>query len=160
MPRSPMSVSYPSARTSTNSWACAIRAARSTSSSLAPGRPKAMFSRTVVGKGEGARGVGDVRAVEEDAAPLGVVEPWDERRQRRLAGAGVADQGDDAAGVDLEVDLREHGALGLVAERDVVEDDPPTAGRQIARTRPVPDLLRLVGGLEHPLPPPGPPPAL
>ena len=73
-----------------NSCACASRAARSTSSSVASGAPKAMFSRTVAEKRNGScattpivaaqrgqRHVAHVGAVDRDAA---------RRRRRRSAG--------------------------------------------------------------------------
>ena len=74
-------------------------------------------------------------AVDRDAPGLHVVEARDERGERRLAGAGVADQRDDAPGLELEVDVVQDGPLRVVAERDVVEDDASRARRQRAARR-------------------------
>ena len=72
--------------------------------------------------------VAHVDAVERDAAGLRVVEARDERRERRLARARAADQGDGAAGGEREVEVAQHGPVGVVAERDVA--------RSAARRRP------------------------
>ena len=50
------------------------------------------------------RHAGDVLAVELDMAGAGARLAEDRHHQRRLAGAVGADQGDDLAGVDLEID--------------------------------------------------------
>ena len=49
-PRSPTTVSYPSGSVATSSWICAARAAYSISASVASGRAKRRFSRTVAWK--------------------------------------------------------------------------------------------------------------
>ena len=54
------------------------------------------------------RGVGDVAPVEDDRAAVGLDQPGDGLEQRRLAGAVGAEQGDDLALADLEVDAEQH----------------------------------------------------
>ena len=53
---------------------------------------------------------GDVLAVDQDAAALRVVEMQQQVHQRRLAGAGRADQPDALAGRDAQVDAVQHAA--------------------------------------------------
>ena len=50
------------------------------------------------------RHIGDVAAIELDLAGAGARLAEDRHHQRRLAGAVGADQGDDLAGIDLDVD--------------------------------------------------------
>ncbi len=50
------------------------------------------------------RGIGDHLAVEEDVAVVDVLEQIDAAKERRLAGAGRADQSDGLVLGDLEVD--------------------------------------------------------
>ena len=59
----------------------------------------------------GQRQVADVDAVDGDPAGGDVVEPADQRGQRRLARAGGPDQRDRLAGGDVEVDAVEHGRV-------------------------------------------------
>ncbi len=97
------------------------------------------------------RHVADVDAVERDAAGRHVVEARHERGERRLAGAGVADQRDRGAGGDVEVDVLQHRLALAVRERDALEPDHARSRRELDRARPVGDLLRLVEHLEDPL---------
>ena len=60
-----------------------------------------------------------VVAVDQQPAALRVVEARDQLRQRRLAGAGLADQGDRLAGRDVQVDPLERPAR-LRLERELV----------------------------------------
>ena len=66
-----------------------------------------------------------VAAVEQDAAGGRVVEPRQQVEERRLAGAGAADEGDAAAGLDDERDALEGGVAVGVDEGDVLEADLP-----------------------------------
>ena len=50
----------------------------------------------------------DVGAVEQEAAGVGAVDAGETLHERRLAGAVVADQRGDLAGVDREVDVVQH----------------------------------------------------
>ena len=82
------------------------------------------------------RDVAQVVPVDRDP-PFGrVVEAGDQLRDRRLAGAGVADERDRRAGRHVELDpvqhLRERRA---VAEADVLEVDVPVDPRQLERVR-------------------------
>ena len=84
-------------------------------------------------------GLLDVRglAEEPELARVGEVHARDGLDQRRLAGAVVADQGDDLAGVDVEVHVGErlHGAEALV---DAVQvEDRVAHSRCSFRRRPV-----------------------
>ena len=89
-----------------------------------------------------------VGPVDEYPTPLDVVEARDQRRNRRLAGAGVADQGDAPSGHDLEVEVVQDRAAGLVSERDALEAHLAGAGWQLAGVGVVGDVLRLVDHLE------------
>ena len=55
----------------------------------------------------GRRLVGDVAAVDEDRAAGGVLEAGDQPEQRGLAAAGGADEDDELAVLDVEVDVRD-----------------------------------------------------
>ena len=98
-----------------------------------------------------ARDVAHVDPVDQHAPRVGVVEARHERGERRLACARGPDQRDRAARLDLEVDALEHGPLGVVAEPDAGEDDPPGAVGKLDRGGCVGHLLRLVDYLEEPL---------
>ena len=65
IPRSPITVSYPSGSCAMNSCACASRAAARSPRRVASGRPKARFSRTVAEKRNGSC------AIDADLAPQG-----------------------------------------------------------------------------------------
>ncbi len=108
-------VSKPFSRRSMNSSASASCAACSISAVDAPGRPKAMLSRTAGGKdGDVLRhdgdagahrrriGLADVDAVDDHLAAVGIVEAQDQREDGALAGAGRADDRDRLAGLHLE----------------------------------------------------------
>ena len=71
----------------------------------------------------------NIDAVDRDAAALDVVEPQQQVDQRRLAGAGRADDPDPLARPDLEADVAQHVVFALVGKPDVVEDDVPGGGR-------------------------------
>ena len=82
----------------------------------------------------GRRHVAQVVAVDEDAAGGRVVEARDELGQRRLAGAGRADQRDRLAGRHGQVDVAQRLALA-VGEDDVIERDLAAQPRQLVRRR-------------------------
>ena len=82
---------------------------------------------------------------------LRVVEARDQRGERRLARAGAADQGDRGARRDCEVELAQHGAVGVVAERHAFEAQLAAAGRQLARAWRIGDVGGLVEHLEDAL---------
>ena len=146
------------------SCACASLAARSTSSSVASGAPEGDVLAD--GRREEERvlrddadlapqrlelHVADVDAVDRDPSLGRVVEPGDERCERRLAGPGVTDQRDGSARLQLEVDLVEHGPAGCVLERHALVVDAAFTRRHLGRIRLVGDLLGLVHDLEDPL---------
>ena len=58
-----------------------------------------------------------------DRAALAVVEAQQQVDDRRLAGAGAADEADLLARADVQVELVDHAALLAVVEADVVEAD-------------------------------------
>src|SRR5687768_16346783 len=72
-------------------------------------------------------------AVDAHRALLGVVEPRDEVAERRLARAGLADDGGPRSRRDVEVDAGERPVVLAVAEPDVVERDVAARGGQLAR---------------------------
>ena len=67
--------------------------------------------------------VGDVLPVDQDAAALDVVEAQQQVDQRRLAGAGAADQPDLLAGLHVERQVVDDARLAAVVEADVLEAD-------------------------------------
>ncbi len=67
----------------------------------------------------------DVDAVECDPARGDLVEPHEEVDQRRLAGAGRADDGDGLAGLDRQRQVLDQRDVRAVAERDLLERHPP-----------------------------------
>ena len=67
------------------------------------------------------RDVAQVDAVDRDASLARVVEAGEQLRDRRLAGARVADERDRRAGRDVEVDPVQRPRARAVAEADVLE---------------------------------------
>ena len=65
----------------------------------------------------------NVDAADADRSALDVVEAQQQTRQRGLAGAGVADDGDGFAGFDAETHVAQHPVLVFVGEPDVIEFD-------------------------------------
>ena len=92
-----------------------------------------------------------VDAVDLDSALADVVETGDERGEARLARAGVPDQRHRAPGLELEVDVLEHGPVVAVGEGDVAECDASRPRRQLACSGLVANLLGLVEHLEDAL---------
>ena len=72
-----------------------------------------------------ARHLAALDAVDADPALIDLVEPHEQVDQRGLAGAGRSDDGDRLAGFDDEVEVLDERDVGQVAERDVLELDPP-----------------------------------
>ena len=97
------------------------------------------------------RQLAHVGAVQQHAAPVDVVEARDQGGEGGLAAAGGPDQRDRLAGRDLEVDLRQHRPLAVVAEPDLLEPQHAGTDRQRARVRPLDDVALLVEHLEHAL---------
>src|SRR5260370_11285062 len=77
------------------------------------------------GGGERLEGdVADVGSVDQDAAPLWLVQPCDEIRERRLARAGLADDRRARPGRDRRADVLERPWRAVVvAKPDLVEAD-------------------------------------
>ena len=82
-------------------------------------------------EGEGA----DVVPVEGDHAVVGVVEPGQQRDDRRLAGTGAADERDGLPRRDLQADVAQHRTRRQIPERHVPQADR-AAGVAPARRRP------------------------
>ena len=121
-----------------------------------------MFSKIVVVEEEGLLGhdrdlveegaafdVAQIDAVDLDRAAGRVVEAQHQIDQRRLARAGSADDGDDLAGRDREVDAREHRLLAVV-EVHVAKADLGRALGHRPRVRPIGDLRLHVEQVEEP----------
>jgi hypothetical protein len=94
--------------------------------------------------------VAHVDAVDEDAPRRDVVEARHERGERRLPRARVPDEGDRAAGGNVEVDVLEHCAV-CIRKRDVLEGDAAHAAWEVASVCEIGDLLGLVEHFEDPL---------
>ena len=69
------------------------------------------------------------------APAVDLVEAHEQVDERRLAGAGRADDRDRLARLGVEVEVLDERRVGLVAERDVLEGDRPVDVRQLARRR-------------------------
>ncbi len=69
------------------------------------------------------RDVADILAVDQDAAAGDIVEAEQQPRDRRLAGAGRADDGDGVPGRDVEAQAFEDRPRRLVGKRNVLEAD-------------------------------------
>ena len=95
--------------------------------------------------------VGDVHAVEGDPARVQLVEAHDEVDERRLAGAGRADDGDRLARLDDEVESVDERLLRGVGERDLLERDATVRVVDTLRRNGVRLLLRGVEDGEDPL---------
>ena len=91
----------------------------------------------------------DVVAVDRHAAALRVEEPDDQVDERRLAGAGRADDRDHLAGQRLDGHTAQHGLARVVAEPRVLHADVPPPDRQVARARGVVHVERRVEDLDH-----------
>ena len=145
MPRSPTGVSKPCGMRAMNSAARAASAARSISASLAPGRPKRMFSRTLpantaascgtsaMRERTSARvGLGQAHAVERHAAGERIVEAQDEMKHRAFAGAGRTDQRELFARPHVEGDAVEHRRVGArrIKKAHIAELDLAARGRR------------------------------
>ena len=137
------------------------RARPSMSASVASGCPISRFSRTLAENSVGSsnanptcaaqaaqREVAHVVAVERDPPAGRVVEPREQRRERRLARTGRADERERLAGMDREVDAAQHGAGRCpgYAKRTSSNRTSPRACTSVARVRAVGDD-RL--GVEH-----------
>ena len=94
----------------------------------------------------GERAVAQVASVEQDPPRRRVVEPRDQRAERRLADAGRAHHGDAAAGRDVQRDVAQRVPSLRVGERHVLERE--VAVRAAAAVRAGPVLQHLVGA-EH-----------
>ena len=96
--------------------------------------------------------VADVDPVKQNAAALDLVQPRGQVPERRLAGAGLADDCRARPGRHVEGDVfqRPRG-VGGVAEPDVVEGHVAAAGRKRHRVRALVDLYRQVEVLEDPV---------
>ena len=94
------------------------------------------------------RHVVEVDAVDRDPAARRLVEPREQLRDRRLAGAGVADERDRRPRRDVEVDPVQHlladSPPRAVREVDVLEADVALDVRERLRAGPVDDLRLLV----------------
>ena len=91
------------------------------------------------------RDVAEIVAVDLDPALRRVVEAGEELRDRRLAGAGLADERDRRARRDVEVEPVQHlRELRPVAEADTLEADVAVDPRQLDRVLRVHDLWLLV----------------
>ena len=88
--------------------------------------------------------VAEVDAVDRDPALARVVEAGEQLRDRRLAGAGVADERDGRPGRHVEVDPVQHLLAVAVAEAHAVERDAALDPLQRPRRGPVADLRILV----------------
>ena len=125
-----------SSRTSFASWADLRRPLHARSASGSPRTPKATFSRTVSEKrklscgtkptaprSDGERDAPHVVAVDEERPRGRVPQAREEAHERRLAGAGRADDRDGGARGHREVDLVEHGRPVAVGEAQRAELD-------------------------------------
>ena len=83
------------------------------------------------------RHVADVLPVDQDRAALDVVEAEQQPRDRRLAGARRADDGDGLAGRHLEADALQDLPLRIVGEMHVAELDLALADDERLGARPV-----------------------
>ena len=123
------------------------RSASRVSSSVASGRPSRMFSAIVPEKRWPSCGTKTMRrrsssrrASRRSTPPnvtrpsFGVVRAHEQLRERRLAGAGRADEREVLARRDRERHARDGGRVVAVGERDVLDDD--AAGRPAATADP------------------------
>ncbi len=86
---------------------------------------------------------GDVLAVDRDPAGLQIVEAQEHVHQRRLAGAGPADEADLLAGGDVERQVLDRALVLAVVEADVIEGDGTLCRRQRRRLGRILDIVRL-----------------
>ncbi len=84
----------------------------------------------------------DVLAVDQDPADLHIVETLQQREQRRLAAAGMADQADALARPEAERKVLENPLAVRIAEIDMLELDAGAAPHQRLRFGMVAQLMR------------------
>ena len=155
-PRSPTIVSNPSGIASMKSVQRASRAAASTSSRLASGRPYAMFSYTVRWNSEMSCGTSaiDWRRLScvidriscpstRIAAALRLVEALQQREHGRFARARLADQPDALSRLDVQVEVVENRPAARIRERHALEIDAPALRHEFGRVRAVRHAVRL-----------------
>ena len=85
---------------------------------------------------------GDILAVDQDTAVLHVVEPLQQREQRRLAAAGMADETDALARHEAEIEILEDLLAVGVAEIDMLELDAGAAANERRRLGVIAQLMR------------------
>ncbi len=93
--------------------------------------------------------VAHVHAVHQHGALVHVVQARDQHHERRLAGAGGADDRDRAAGLHVEVDPVQNQLLAVVGEAHVAEFHATAAGRQRLRIRRRDEAGLAVEQFEH-----------
>ena len=93
--------------------------------------------------------VAEIGPVNRDGAAGRVVETGQQRDEARLARTRRADERDDLAALDLEVDTVEGGLGRSVPEDDVPEHHVAGAGRKVLRVRCAGDLRVAIQHLEH-----------
>ncbi len=93
----------------------------------------------------------DVDAADRHPAASRIVEAGEQQRDRRLAGAGCADQRDRLARSDVQVETGQHRLVGEVAEIDSGQVHPDRSGRQGARQVRVGHRRAGVDHVEDPL---------
>src|SRR5206468_1234707 len=92
-----------------------------------------------------------IRAVEGDRAFRRIVKPHQQVDERRLPRAAVADESDQLARLDRQVDVGEDGIAGVavIVEMDVLELDLPHDARRLDGVLRVMDLRLRVQRLEY-----------
>ncbi len=116
----------------------------------AVGEQEAVLEHDTDALTEGVEGdVAQVRSAEPDRAVLHVVEAREQERHGRLARSRGTDEGERLARGHPQADVLEHGLVGGVTERHVVELDVDGPGRERRRVRCVHDRRPRVDDLEH-----------
>src|SRR5207245_4087100 len=95
------------------------------------------------------RDVADILTVDQDPAAGDVIEPEQQARDRRLAGAGRPNDRNRLAGRHLETEAFEDLTLGIVGEAHVLEAQIARRYDQWPRTRGIPDLWIAREHVEH-----------
>ena len=81
------------------------------------------------------REIAHVAPVKHDCAGIGIIEARDQAHERRFSAPARTDQPDQLTGFDGERDVGQHGAVGVITERDAAEFHASLRTSQSTRIR-------------------------
>ena len=82
----------------------------------------------------------NINTVNFDSTFIDIIKPAQQVHQRGLAGAAAADESDHFARSNLKIDVRQHGGMAIVAERNIFKFKTPLHRLDVLRIGWVDDL--------------------